>query len=601
MTREALILPERCVATWTCDAPATIWYFGESYAVWTKLHERASSGCRFAAVGDAINRWAQALTEPLRELDAAVAIDDPAAWAASGIGCRGRFETPVMSFACCCAAFVEAMEGGGRHVFAVSDEDLGHLLYAVGRERGWNVSWQRPGQAPRRFPGAIFQVFRTIRDRIIGLSHYGRRRLHVRRMRQRYPLDAEKLRRADTLLVIWGRANTFQPGGAIKDGWFVDLPDTLRREGRQLAYLIQPLDWADQFAAITENTLASGEPALMIEDAYTIGELLRAAFATLRAPARPKRLQAGNLDLTPALCMAMSREVRRAPTLAHLQKGVGTLLRRLGMKPRTVIHLYEGQPWERSLRMSIRNALPEAAVVAVQHMPFPPLFLNSIPSSREIATGEIPDALMVLGSRIVDFFRTLGFPERRLAVGGALRFTGVKSLAGAGARRDVLCCAGIDWQESHELAHKAAQAVARFADLRLVVNFNPQTPAAMKAAVKSFVLDRLPTDVHPRIEFSNLGIRDLIASSGAVLYADTNAAYEAFAAGCELIFVGRDTSLDYDKLPPGWATHCRSVDEIAAALARWQSSTAPADRDERLRQLSAYLADVDVGAFLAHM
>ena len=601
MTREALILPERCVATWTGDAPATVWYFGESYAVWTALNERASSECRFAAVGDVINRWAKALAEPLRELDAAVTIDDPAAWAASGIGCRGRFETPVTSFACCYAAFVEAMEGGGRHVFAVSDEDLGRLLYAVGREHGWNVSWERPGHAPRRFPGVVFQVFGTIRGRIVGLRHYGRRRLHVRRMRQRYPLDVEKLRRADTLLVIWGRANTFQPGGGIKDGWFVDLPDALRRAGRQLAYLIQPLDWADQFAAIAENTLASGEPALMIEDAYTIGDLLSAAFATLRAPARPKRLQAGNLDLTPALRMAMAREVRRAPTLAHVQKGVGPLLRRLGMKPRTVIHLYEGQPWERSLRISIRATLPETAVVAVQHMPFPPLFLNSIPSSREIATGEVPDTLMVLGPRIADFFRTLGFPERRLGVGGALRFTGVKSLTGADARRDVLCCAGIDWQESHELAHKAAQAVARFADLRLVINFHPQTPVAMKAAVKGFVLERLPVDIHPRIEFSDLGIRDLIASSGAVLYADTNAAYEAFAAGCELIFVGRDTALDYDKLPPGWATHCRSVDEIAAALARWQSRTAPVDRDERLRQLGTYLADVDLGAFLAHM
>jgi hypothetical protein len=340
----------------------------------------------------------------------------------------------------------------------------------------------------------------------------------------------------------------------------------------------------------------------MIEDAYTIGDLLRAAVATLRPPARPKRLQAGNLDLTPALRAALAREVRRgAPTLAHVQKGVGPLLRRLGMKPRTVIHLYEGQPWERSLRMSIRAEFPAASVVAVQHMPFPPLFLNSWPSSREIAAGEMPDMLMVLGPRIADFFRSLGFPDRRLAVGGALRFTTAKTLVSAGSRRDVLCCTGIDWQESHELANKAAQAVARFADLRLVVNFNPQAPAALKAAVKSFVLDRLPADVHPRINFSDLGIRDLIAASGAVLYADTNAAYEAFAAGCELLFIGRDTALDYDKLPSGWATHCRSVDEIAAALARWQSRTAPVDRAERLRQLDAYLADVDGGAFLAHM
>jgi hypothetical protein len=601
MTREALILPERAIATWTCDTPVTIWYFGESYAAWTKLHERASTACRFAAVGDALNRWAEALTEPLREMDNAVTIDDPLAWAASGIGCRGRFETPVVGYACCCAAFIEAMEAGGRHVFVVSDEDLGHLLYAVGRERGWDVGWERPGKSPRRWPGVVFEVGRTIRDRLASLRHYGRRRLLVKRLRRRYPIDLEKLRRADTILVIWGRKDTFQPGGAIKDGWFVNLPGLLAREGRQFAYLIQPLDWADPFAAIAENALASGEPALMIEDAYTIGDLLRATFATLRAPARLERLQVGTLDLTLALRAAMSREVRRAPTLAHVQKDVGLLLHRLGVKPRTVIHLYEGQPWERSLRMSIRGALPDTAVVAVQHMPFPPLFLNSWPSSREIAAGEVPDALMVLGPRIADVFRSQGFPDRRLAVGGALRFTTARTLVSAGSRRDVLCCTGIDWHESHELADKAAQAVARLPDLRLVVNFNPQAPAALRAAVQRFVLDRLPADVHPRISFSDLGIRDLIVASGAVLYADTNAAYEAFSAGCELLFIGRDTALDYDKLPPGWATHCRSVDEIAAALARWQSRTTPVDHAERLRRLGEQLAEVDPAAFLAHM
>jgi hypothetical protein len=263
--------------------------------------------------------------------------------------------------------------------------------------------------------------------------------------------------------------------------------------------------------------------------------------------------------------------------------------------------LYEGQPWERGLRMSIRSTLPATAVVAVQHMPFPPLYLNFIPSNREIAASDLPDALMVLGPAIADAFRKLGFPERRLAVGGALRFTGLTSLASADTRRDVLCCTGIDWHESHELADKAAQAVTRLADLRLVVNFNPHAPAALKAAVKSFVLARLDPDVHSRISFSDLGVRDLIATSGAVLYSDTNAAYEAFAAGCALIFVGRDTALDYDKLPPGWAAHCRSVDEIATALARWQNRATPIDREERLLQIKAYLAEVDAGAFLARV
>jgi hypothetical protein len=587
--------------TWNSEEPATIWYFGHSYATWTALRDQLSKRHHFAPVGDIINRWARQLTEPLRNFDAAVAIDDPAAWAASGIGCRGRFETPLMSFACCFAAFLEAMEAGGRQVFVVGDEDLGWTMYDTARKRGWAVGWRAPGAAPLsdKWRGLVHQAVNAIRTRIIGLRHFARRRRHLKRLRRRYPIDREQLRRADTVLVLWGRANTFSSQDRrVRDGWFVDLPRLLSDAGRQLAYLIEPVDWGDPYEAIAVNALASGQPALMIEDAYTIADMLRAATLTYRRPARLLRFEAHGLDLTPAIDRAFARETRRGPTAAHLQAKVGDLLRRLGVTPRTVVHLYEGQPWERSFRLGIRHALPQTRVVAVQHMPFPPLFLNSMPSVREIATGGLPDSLLVLGPKIADYFRELGVPPERLAVGGAMRFQTVKELVGSSTQRRALCCVGVDWHESHELADKAAQSVARFADVHLVVNFNPLVSPEFKSAVRNFVLDRLPIDARARVEFSDLGVRDLIASTGLVLYSDTNAAYEAFAAGCELVFVGRDHALDYDKLPSGWATHCRSVDDIAAAIEQWLSRPAAADRADRLRLLSEYLADVDAAVFL---
>src|ERR1700692_5012358 len=33
--REAVILPERYAAGWSNHEPATIWYFGDSYSLWT--------------------------------------------------------------------------------------------------------------------------------------------------------------------------------------------------------------------------------------------------------------------------------------------------------------------------------------------------------------------------------------------------------------------------------------------------------------------------------------------------------------------------------------------------------------------------------------
>src|ERR1700724_3623898 len=154
------------------------------------------------------------------------------------------------------------------------------------------------------------------------------------------------------------------------------------------------------------------------------------------------------------------------------------------MKTRNIVHLYEGQPWERALRMSMRSAVPQARVVAVQHMPLPPHFLNSVPSDREIAAGELPDRLIVLGPKVADFLRGLGCADETLAVGGALRFKTVKNLVCANDKRSALCCVGVDWHESHELADKAAQAATRFPDLKLPINFNPLAPQALQARVK---------------------------------------------------------------------------------------------------------------------
>jgi len=603
LSAEATVIPERYLASWEKGDAATIWYFGDSYSLWIELHDRVKDGHRLAPVGEIINRWAKELFEPLRNLDAAMVSRNPSAWTASGIGSRGRFESPVVRFACCLAAFIEAMEAGGRHAFVVGDDDLGQAMYDTARARGWSIGWVHPGAPRRRWrPGRLVQFLSAVQARLASMHQYARRRLQLARLRRRYPIDVEALRQADTVMVLWGRATTFSAqDGQIKDGWFVELPALLRNSGRRLAYLIQPLDWADPYEAIVTNAVTSGQPVLMIEDCYTVGDILRAAIATFRAPAHPRRLQARDeMDLTPAVDAALGREVRRgAPTLAHLQTGVGPLMRRLGMNPRSVIHLYEGQPWERTLRTSIRRALPKARTVAIQHMPFPPLFFNFIPSAREIAEGEIPDDLVVLGPSIAEYFRSLGFPSERLTVGGALRFASARNVVGDGRGRDVLCCAGIDLHESIELADKAAQAVTRFPGLRLIVNFNPQAPAAVKAAVRDFVRSRVAKGGAAAIEFSDLGIRELISSAGVVLYSDTNAAYEAFAAGRELIFVGRDCALDYDKLPPGWATHCRSVAEIAAALQRWLGGSTPVDRMERIRRLESQLAEVDPKALLS--
>jgi hypothetical protein len=239
---------------------------------------------------------------------------------------------------------------------------------------------------------------------------------------------------------------------------------------------------------------------------------------------------------------------------------VGAGLARLGVYPGLILHLYEGQPWEKILRDGVRATRPQTKVVAVQHVPFAWTYISFFPSRRSISAGELPDLLLTTGAGYSAWFREAGVPADRLAVLGAARYEAVPRPA-MPAARTVLCCTSIELDEAIELARKAALA-SQGLRISLIVNFHPITDDNFRSSLREALrgLDH--------VTFSSRSLRELLEQVDTVLYTGSAGGFDAVQAGRVAIYVARDLALDYDPLPQDIAVRCRSVEELRELLRR---------------------------------
>ncbi|CAK0754329.1 hypothetical protein WCLP8_2590001 [uncultured Gammaproteobacteria bacterium] len=404
----------------------------------------------------------------------------------------------------------------------------------------------------------------------------------LRVLRHAHPLPVAALRACDVLIMTWAGERTF-PSSGIKDNdvYFGALPGLLREGGLKVGYIANPLFWMSPFPAIAENCAAAADPVLITEDCLNARDLLAALVRSLRAPfPGGKRLRLEGLDLT-ALARRevwIERSKWRSGQ-AWLRLNVGRTLHRHGVAPKAVIMSYEGQPWEKMVRAGLRRHCPDTKIIACQVSMFGAPYLSFYPSRAEITQGRSPDRLWVSGEYYADLFRRHGFPPERLDVIGAVRYQTfldhLLSLAADGAadgvspnRTDgltVLCTTSIEYQESLELVHKTALAVAALGQGRVLVNFHPVTDQAFRQRLKTAVAALV--GVEPDwLDYVDGGVQALLARASVVVYNSSGTAFEALAAGVPTIYVGRDLAIDQDKIPDAVAVRCRSVEELRARL-----------------------------------
>ena len=581
--------------------PWTVWYLGNDYARLLRLKSELPPSTVFAPVSEAVNASARDLLPLMLDLDGALADGalDRAAWDASDIADRSRYNSPFFLELARVVAMVRGVGGGGRHVVIADDDSFAMTVFDTALANKIDAVWLRPFSGWVRLRDEVSNVLALFR-RLLGDGRAGLRRLaSLRQLRAARPLTPADIGGVDVWITVWATDKTFASGAPLQAEDRVGrLPAILRAAGLKVGYVVFPL-WPERYEEIARAALRCSEPVLLAEDALAWTDIVTADFAVRRRLSGMKRrLLWQGFDLTPVLDRAMRQErisgrVMKARLLSRLPR----LMARLGASPKAIVTTYENHSWEKVLTTSAHRHLPRSHVVGYNHASFSSFYISLNPSPGDIAANAIPDCVLTLGQTAANDLAARGFPGDRLKVAGGLRYEAFFERARqlppppATRVRNVLCCVGVDLDEGVELVHKGAEAVAGSDALTLKVNFHPMSGPQFRDTLKAMLRSR-NTAGFDRVQFDDRPVRDLLANCHAVLYVDSNAALEAAAAGRQIVYVVRETGLDYDKMPAGLSQHCRSPEDIRRALLD-PPQRDPAQRDDIMRRCIGPV-DIDV-------
>ncbi|PIW30989.1 MAG: hypothetical protein COW30_00795 [Rhodospirillales bacterium CG15_BIG_FIL_POST_REV_8_21_14_020_66_15] len=531
------------------------------------MKERLSAAVSWGDTGRRLNDIAERHEDSFVNLANRFDIGDWDWWESRNLAERGPLSSTFTVECCRLILFGDCLERGGSHLFIVEVHDLADILLAEARRRGVPVRWRGPGAVRRRAERAATQGIAFLRFARAALRRAARlRRLRV--LRRRHPIDWDRLRACDVLFAAWSAPDDFPDRGPRDVAHYMGaLPREARAAGITAGYVALPLDWIYDADEIHRNAVASAEAAMVADDAVTTGALWRVAADAVRLRAGPKPDMAiGGQPLGTVARMVLARERFdwRAVT-ARLMAEIGPFLARHGCRPGAVCHVYENQTWEKGLRAGLRRALPDTRVAGVHQSPFSKMYLNMLPSQAEVAKGRWPDVVFTHGARSRRQLTSTGAPENRVIDAGLFRQGSfiLNRVPGTGTHRRLVVATGVDFQECCELVAKAAAAAGD--DWELAVNFHPSTAPSFRDGIRRFLETRGLTG--PRVTFVDHSVADLLKNGAdAILYTDTNAAFEGVSTGARAINVERDSAFSFDKLPDGLSRRLYTAAEIRSAL-----------------------------------
>jgi hypothetical protein len=576
-------------------------YFGNDAAQYFRVRALLDTHAREISAGPLVNEVVDDFRDEILNFDDALEITNELHWQATDVAEHNLFSQSYVH-ACCSLLVLNrlARELDGDLLVVADDVFLARQLVRLARalDRDCRSLRTRVVDAARYAQACAWLIPSGAMRRVFFLREY----VAIRRASRRCLDPNRRLEEVDTAVVTWIDPDTFDSARLIdSETFFGSLPGALRLAGHRVGYLANLTRWVYPLDALLRNVGSARDPVLVPEEALRWRDVLKIVISTVAAPARPRgRFAIDGVDLTSLIVDELRQERAKTRQLWALEFFYAgrALARRL--RPKTLLVLFENQPWEKMLQLGLRSASPGVNVIGCQHTPNSVRWLPLFPSRRDLRAGRLPDRVFVIGPLWERMFADHGYPSDRLQVVPALRFGHVlageaapgRAAAPEGAGGDeVLVAASIGPSDSLELIVKAVLALEPLGEVRLLVKLHPKMGGSRESFLES-LLSVLGRSSLPGMTLVDDPVTELLARVRILLYNSTSVSYEALAAGVPIVFVQSDFWFDVDPIPAGAGVGlaARTPAEIRAAVEELLRED-PATASARRRRARALLAD----------
>ncbi|NVJ91155.1 MAG: hypothetical protein HWE34_05835 [Methylocystaceae bacterium] len=557
-------LPEQL----SISQPIKCYYFGETYETYAKLKTKYKDQLDFVNVSPKLNKIAKEISNDVLNLDVFFGSEKfgHALYEASTFGEHNPNLSNLFANICRCKLFMEELEQDYNFVVIVEHTDFGLALSKVAKKHGHHplLFLKKKNRKP---------LWLKILRQQLSYFRSAYRDLHEHhKYRKKHPLKINALQNVDVFLMIWARPDSFPEHEKKRsDVYWGQLPKLLQENGLKVGYIASPMNWIFSQTDIQNNADKSQDAIVFVNDCVSLTDLFKGFIGSIIFPFfLSKRTSIANVYMYDVLKFEAINECIKGRILhSIIHNSIGRKFKNLNLKPSIVLHLYEGQGWEKHLRRGLRQYLPDVSIIGCQHAPFAPLYLSFLFSDLDVQKKRLPDILTTIGANDAQTFKTNvkgAIPVYNL---GALRYEHLMKIDPSHKKRKnghfVLCCTSIAYAESLELACKAISATSTIANEKLIINFHPVTDKSFRENLKKDIAEILDCSL-AHVEYSEESVQVLIKDAKVILYNSSAAAFDAIAVYIPAIYIGSDTALDFNKVPQSMCNKAQNVTELSYLL-----------------------------------
>lgn len=391
---------------------------------------RARAAAAFPAqsytdIDDALGRMASDLRHSFVEWIASIGAQQrhPHRWWASRLASHNTLQTDLFllyGYACVAREWLTQPDEPSIRIAVVEDPWLAIVL------RQWTAHSRQAQCAGGDWAGTIPQTavwcLKAAWTRCYFLLWAAWLWFHTRHGSRETPSTRRQDERATVLLFTWIDDRCFSTTGAFHDSYTGRLEQLLTRRG------IAVRRFTPLHVGISRGWLRRLQqkfPRIIVTAQYLrVDDLLAATASWFSIDRLRDRSQFQGMDYAPLLQRELLCEWSSLDFPSHQlwSRAIRRLARAVGWRATAVIYPWENQPWEKVLCWAFQTEAPGSQRIGYQHTIMSPLLLNSTMGRTALTVTPLPDTIIVNGPIGRRLLEEGGFPPRRMADGGTLRF-----------------------------------------------------------------------------------------------------------------------------------------------------------------------------------